>query len=602
VANRVSEIQQFTQNCQWRHVRGVDNPADLVSRGMSVEEFLHSDLWNRGPTWLSQTSEAWPISIPPRVPEQDLEVKITVAVTQASPTVNPWFLRWSSYSRLLHVVGYCMRFISNVRSKVRTQPPPAAASVTKTLTVDEINKAKAYLTRLAQEDGYSAEIKLLKENKSVTKYSHIRRMSPFFDSEGVLRVGGRLEFALLPYQSKHPALLPTNHPFTRLVVEYYHRKSFHGSGRLLLTAIREEYWPPRGRRLVHSVVRNCFRCTRLNPVPAQQQIGQLPFQRVVPSRPFSVTGVDYAGPVYLRAIHKRASPSKAYICVFVCFSTKAVHLELVSDLSTQGFLCALRRFIARRGRPSHIHSDNGKNFEGAKNELAEMLAIFHDRSQQDEIIAACADEGITWHLVPPKAPHFGGLWEAAVKVAKKHLYRTLGSSRLSFEGLHTVLTQIEAIMNSRPLLPMTEDPNDVAALTPAHFLVGSSLHALPDPDLRQLPLYQVDHYQKLQLHAQKFWMHWRSEYLQELLKNTRCLMRNNEITPGKLVIVVDEMQPPIRWPLARIESIHPGRDGLTRVVDLRTANGGIITRPIVKICLLPYTTINQNYEDAPETQ
>ncbi|XP_055622079.1 uncharacterized protein LOC129765691 [Toxorhynchites rutilus septentrionalis] len=596
VANRVAEIQQYTQGCEWKHVRGVDNPADLVSRGMTVEDFLNSDLWSRGPDWLSQPSQSWPISIPPGVPKEELEVKTIVAVTQASSTINPWFSRWSSYSRLLHIVGYCMRFVRNTRSKVRTQPSHSAVPTSHLLTVEEINKAKAYLTRLAQEDGYSAEIKQLKEGKPVSKQSHIRKMTPFFDPEGVLRVGGRLEFALMPYQAKHPALIPTNHPFTHLIAEHFHRKLLHGGGRFLLTAIREEYWPPRGRRLVHSVVRNCFRCTRLNPVPAQQQIGQLPFHRVVPSRPFSITGVDYAGPVYLRPIHKRASSSKAYLCLFVCFSTKAVHLELVSDLSTQGFLTALRRFIARRGRPSRIYSDNGKNFEGARNELAEMFAKFHDRAQQDEIIATCNDEGITWHMVPPKAPHFGGLWEAAVKVAKKHLYRTLGTTRLSFEEMATVLTQIEAAMNSRPLLPMTEDPNDVAALTPAHFLIGSSLLALPDPDLRHLPAYKLDHYQQLQLHAQQFWMHWKKEYLQELLKDTRCWMRNNDITPGKLVIVVDEMQPPIRWPLARIEAIHPGGDGLTRVVDLRTAGGGIITRPIVKICMLPCSMGTQNDE------
>ncbi|XP_065080297.1 uncharacterized protein LOC135703125 [Ochlerotatus camptorhynchus] len=562
---------------------------------MSVEDFLKSELWSRGPSWLSHSPQKWPISTPPGVPEEELEIKTTVAVTQVSSTVHPWFLRWSSYSRLLHVIGYCMRFVVNVRSKTRTQPSPSTVPVGQALTVAEINKAKTYLTRLAQEDGYAAEIKQLKKEKTVSKQSHIRNMSPFFDPEGVLRVGGRLDFALLPYQSKHPALIPTNHPFTRLIVEHFHRKLLHGGGRLLLTAVREEFWPPRGRRLAHSTVRNCFRCTRLNPMLAQQQIGQLPAQRVIPSRPFSVTGVDYAGPLYLRPLHKRAAPAKAYLCLFVCFSTKAVHLELVSDLSTKGFLSSLRRFIARRGRPTHIHSDNGKNFDD-DDELVELFTRFRDRSQQDEIISACASEGITWHLTPPKAPHFGGLWEAAIKVAKKHLFRSLGSSRLSFEEMCTVLTQIEAIMNSRPLLPMTEDPNDMAALTPAHFLIGSSLHALPDPDLRSFPAYKLDHYQQLQLHVQQFWTHWRKEYLQELMKDTRGWNRNDEITPGKMVILVDEMQPPIRWPLARIESILPGKDKLTRVVVLRTSRG-TITRPIAKICLLQYSTMTPDDEE-----
>lgn len=489
-----------------------------------------------------------------------------------------------------------LRFVTNIRTKVRTMPSSPSSPIGVALTVAEIAKAKTLLVRLAQQDGFAEEIKQLNKEKTVGKQSHIRRMSPFFDPEGVLRVGGRLNFALLPYQAKHPALLPTKHPFTRLVFEHFHRKLLHGGERQLLTAIREEFWPPRGRRLAQTVVRNCFRCTRLNPTPAVQQIGQLPSQRVIPSRPFSVTGVDYAGPLYLRPIHKRASPAKAYLCLFVCFSTKAVHLELVSDLSTQGFLNSLRRFISRRGRPSHIHSDNGKNFEGAKNELSELFHRFSDQVQQDSITSACADEGILWHLTPPKAPHFGGLWEAAVKVAKRHLYRQLGSTRLSFEDMCTILTQIEAVMNSRPLLPMTEDPNDLAALTPAHFLIGSSLQALPGPDLHNVPPTRLEHYQQLQQHVQRFWVHWRKDYLQELQQDTRGWKRNDEIIPGRMAILVDEMQPTLRWPLARIESVIPGKDQLARVVLLRTARG-TITRPIAKICLLPNTVVTTNCEN-----
>ena len=274
------------------------------------------------------------------------------------------------------------------------------------------------------------------------------------------------------------------------------------------------------------------------------------------------------------------------MCLFVCFSSKAIHLELTSDLSTQGCLCALRRFIARRGRPGHIHSDNGKNFQGAKNQLHELFAMLHSQEGNEQIASACAEEGITWHLVPPKAPHFGGLWEAAVKVAKKHLQRQLGPSRLSFEDVNTILTQIESLMNSRPLLPMTEDADDLAALTPANFLIGTSMLALPDPDHRNIPINRLDHYQQLQQHVQKFWSHWRTEYLQELQKDTVMLPKNDNLLPGRMVIVVDELKPPIRWSLARILTISPGPDGMTRVVCLRTARG-IMTRPITKICLLP---------------
>lgn len=583
VANRVSEIQHFTHGCAWNHVSGSENPADLVSRGMTASDFIESKLWSSGPDWLTHQENEWPTSLPPSAPEADLEVRTISAAVIATSSINSLFLRWSSYTRLLHVVAYCQRFISNCRVKARTQSNELQAKIV-SLHPRQLAEAKATLTRLAQIDSFPAEIKAIQEGQVVGKRSPLRRLSPFIDTERVVRVGGRLSLSQLPYQTKHPALLPKSHPFTRLVAEHYHKKLLHGGGRALLTAMREEFWPIDGRRLVRSVVRACFRCCRLNPVPVQQQIGQLPASRVTPSRPFSIVGVDYAGPFYLKAIHKRASPTKAYLCLFVCFATKAVHLELVSELSTSAFLATLRRFICRRGRPSDIHSDNGKNFEGAKNDIAELFALLSNNHA--EIVSSCGTEGITWHFTPPKAPHFGGLWESAIKVAKKHLYRQIGSSRLSYEDMSTVLAQIEAVMNSRPLLPSSEDPNDLAALTPGHFLIGTSLLALPDPDLRSIPTSQLDHYWKLQAHIARFWQHWQTEYIQELQKDTRSYMRNDNFLLGQLVIVVDEQQPTIRWPLARIVAVHPGADNITRVVSLRTVKG-VIKRPIAKVCLLP---------------
>ncbi|XP_055527937.1 uncharacterized protein LOC129720474 [Wyeomyia smithii] len=291
VANRVSKIQTLTHGYRWTHIPGKDNPADLVSRGMAVGEFVSSELWKYGPTWLRLPEEKWPAPFPLHVPVDNIEARKTS-----------------------------------------------------------------------------------------------KELSDF-------------------------------HPLSKLIAKFYHLKLLHGGGQLTLAAMRETYWPVRGKRLVRSVIRNCLPCLRANPVPAQQRTGQLPIPRVTPSRPFTVTGVDYAGPVYLRPPHKRASPTKA--CIFVCFSTKAVHIELVSDLTTSAFLATFRRFSSRRGLPAHVHSDNGKNFEGARNEITELYLWLNSKRNREGIETNLANNGVTWHMTPPKTPHFGGLWEAAVKSAKK---------------------------------------------------------------------------------------------------------------------------------------------------------------------------------------
>ncbi|XP_062535031.1 uncharacterized protein LOC134204220 [Armigeres subalbatus] len=560
---------------------------------MKVDEFLSSDLWQHGPFWLSLHRENWPTTTNANNHSDEvLERRVMVAAVQNRPTVNDIFLRTTSYQRLLRITAYCLRFINACRQRESSDRPEGST----VLTVEELSMSRKKLVKLAQADSFGEEIRELGRGKTVSKRSNLRLLSPFLDSDGIIRVGGRLNLSEQPYHTKHPILLPSSHPFTRSVAIDYHNKLLHGGGRVTLAEMRQEYWPIQGRRLMNSIMRNCFRCIRASPIPATQQTGQLPQRRITPSKPFTVTCVDYAGPVYLKPAHKRASAIKAYICVFVCFATKAVHIELVSSLSTAAFIAALRRFVSRRGRPTHMYSDNGKNFEGARNELRELHQLLLRERQSGEIATICATDGIKWHMIPPKAPHFGGLWEAAVKTAKKHLRKQLGNIALSFEDMSTILAQIEACMNSRPLTPMTEIPDDLAILTSSHFLIESSLFALPETDVTMIPLNRLDHYQKLQERVQKFWYLWRTDNLHELQKETKQSTAITAYQPGKMVILVDESLPPVRWPLARITATHPESDGLIRVVTLRTSKG-IIRRPITKICLLPYDDAAPKNED-----
>ena len=257
-----------------------------------------------------------------------------------------------------------------------------------------------------------------------------------------------------------------------------------------------------------------------------------------------------------------------------CMSVKAVHLELVSDLTSDAFIAAFRRFVARRGQCSHLFSDRGTNFIGANR-------IFRTLCQ-----TASETMSIQWHFNPASSPHFGGLWEAGVKSVKYHLRRIVGEQVLTYEELNTVFHQVEAVLNSRPSCPLSNDPNDLQALTPGHFLTLSPLGSPPDADLISHPTNRLSRWQLLQKLHQSFWSRWHREYLHTLQQ--RHKWNNIDVaspTVGSLVLIKEDNVPPLLWPLGRIIELHPGSDGRVRVVTLRTTKG-ILTRPIVKLCPL----------------
>ena len=239
-----------------------------------------------------------------------------------------------------------------------------------------------------------------------------------------------------------------------------------------------------GRRAISAIMHSCVICRRVSGKARPQLLGQLPPVHTSPGFIFERVGVDYAGPVLIKSgqVHQ-PTVTKAYVAVFVSLAVKAVHLELVTDLSTAAFVATLRRFVARRGKPSLIMSDHGTNFIGAAHELKEMYAFLKRSNTQNSICDHCSSQNIQWRLIPENAPHFGGLWEAAVKSLKYHLRRIVGDVRLTYmyEELSTLLTQVESCLNSRPLGPLPEPEDGYEALTPGHFLIGRPVEALPDP-------------------------------------------------------------------------------------------------------------------------
>ncbi len=454
---------------------GLDNPADCASRGLNPSELLQHPLWWNGPTWLKQAPADWPKQsiLPPNESfEEEREVSLHVTTPPTSPIIP--LDRYSSFKQLKRVTAWALRFMKNCRER------NSQSRLSSPLSAEELHKAECYWTRMIQHSHFENEIQALSKKCPVTSSSPILSLHPFIDSSNVLRVGGRQRLSKSSYGSRHPIILHGKHPLTRLIIRLEHARLLH-AGPTLLAASLARYHIIGGRKVIRSVTRECITCRRHSAKPQPQMLGQLPIERITPGPVFNKVGVDYAGPVLIKYGYvRKPTIVKAYVCIFVSLTAKAVHLELVSDLTSDAFIACLRRFIARRGCPSLIWSDWGTNFVGAAREIKELFRFLQDQRIQDAVTSFLSTQNITWKFTLQHAPHHGGIWEAAVKSMKTHLRRVVGDVKLTFEEFSTVLTQIEACLNSRPLVPLPDSDEGLEALTPGHFLIGRPLKALPD--------------------------------------------------------------------------------------------------------------------------
>ncbi|XP_055908728.1 uncharacterized protein LOC129943365 [Eupeodes corollae] len=590
VSNRVSEIQRLIGSDCWSHVPTQHNPADLASRGVYPSIMESLDVWWNGPKFLRSM---WEFDVPGQVESVETEeerrpVKIhTIQVAEELTSVI--IHRISSLHKVIRVIAWWLRYKTNLRAMSLVKKKSnisnvvvTASKLTGPLRVSELEAARTLAIKTAQSEMFSKELKDMQENNKIPK--QLQSLNVFIDTNGIMRVGGRLQNSLLPYEAQHPILLNNSHHFTRLVAKDAHKNTLHGGIQQMIAYIRQRFWIGQIRRSVKYQLHHCTTCYRQKAAEMQQLMGNLPAARVRMARPFCHTGVDYAGPIEIKAWKARGSKIlKGYFAVFICLTTKAIHLEVVSDLTTQAFLAAFRRFTARRGICKQIYSDCGTNFVGANTELNKMLKdAQHDFK---EIAENLANQGTEWHFIPPASPHFGGLWEAGVKSVKYHLKRIVGTERLTFEELTTLLTQIEACLNSRPLCPLSDSIDDLDVLTPAHFLIGESLHAVPQGEI-DINITYMDRWKRIQALMETFWSKWSSEYLSRLQQRPKWMKVQENIKIGDIVLIKDERFPPTHWNLARVHETHPGSDGLIRVVTVKTKSG-MIKRPIAKVCRLP---------------
>lgn len=397
VANRVSQAQSWLAPEQFRHVPSPFNPADCATRGLYPLELLNHPMWMSGPAWLATPVRNWPATNIRFDGESNEERRVITFHATIPPQDDSWHIvdvcleRSSSLSFLKRLMAWGLTFLHNARHRkdIRTGWLPA----------HELSIAMVTCVKRIQQQEFAEDIRRLTTGRQAT-IRH-RKLNPFLDEHGVLRVGGRLCHAALTRGRKHPILLPKSHPFTHLVIEHYHRQHLHPGPQNLHAIIQGQFWIISGREVIRHRLSKCVTCFRTRPSPIQPFMGDLPATRFQAIKAFAVTGVDYGGPYEITlGKMRKARIYKAYICLFVCFATKAVHIELASELTTEAFLAALRRFIARRGSINEIHSDCGTNFVGAKRKLADWAQLIASDDHNRIIAGHLADRGIAWHLNP----------------------------------------------------------------------------------------------------------------------------------------------------------------------------------------------------------
>ncbi|XP_055633779.1 uncharacterized protein LOC129774105 [Toxorhynchites rutilus septentrionalis] len=582
VAFRVNEILSLSSVQEWRWVPTKLNVADEATKWGKGPSFDPDSRWYRGPKFLYDSEHEWPRDC--REENSTTAEELRSAFVHKHHVIEQVVKRFSRLERLLRSMAYVVRFIDNGIRLIREKPLQLDA-----LTTEELQNAERCLWRIAQSDEFPDEVAVFKHNlqsdpthrRKLDRNSPLKKLTPAIDEFNVLRVDGRIQEAdFVDYDTRNPIILPRGHPVTDLLLDWYHRKIQHANDETVVNEVRQRFYIPKLRVQVRLVRKRCMWCRVYKAAPAAPRMGPLPKARLMPfHRPFTMVGIDLFGPYIIRPPTGRSS-LKRWVVLFTCLTTRAVHLEIAANLSTDSCKKAIRRFIGRRGAPLEIYSDNGTNFVGASRELVKEIKIINK-----DISSTFTDTQTQWRFNPPSAPHMGGCWERMVRSVKAALGALPTVRTLDEESFATVLVEAEFMVNSRPLTFVPLETAEHESLTPNHFLLLSS------PGVRQPIKTPVDEkaaiqnsWNMIQNTLDQIWRRWVNEYLPTITRRTKWFENIRPIREGELVVLVDN-NVRNRWLRGRVVRTYPGKDGTVRRVDVQTS-GGIISRPVIKLAVL----------------
>lgn len=581
VGSRIGEIQELTDVNDWFWVPTAENPADRGTRDIDFTGSLLHNEWLYGPAFLLENPEFWPkkkIDTNMVNDDTDEEVQHVMLIEEVYQTNQlefqelPDIVRFSKWNRLVRATAWCLRFKNNWMAKASNSDK----FKTEELKPDEILAAETLWVRKVQREQFEDELRLLKDGKNVSKTSQLYHLSPILDDQGIIRLNGRINDAEIESSVKHPIILSQKCRYTELLVQRYHEQANHFGTKIIINELRQRFWIMRMHSVIKKIQSQCNWCKVKKARPTAPMMSSLPEVRLQPFvRPFTNSGVDYFGPLEVklgRRIEKR------YGVLFTCLSTRAIHIEIASNLETDTTIMAIRRFTARRGCPTNMYSDNGTNLKGADNELKKYISELN----QTKIVQEMTTQNINWHFIPPRAPHMGGSWERMIGLVKSILKNVINEQRPREDTLHTVFCEAEALINSRPLTWLSDDASDELCLTPNHFLIGTA-------SVKQMPgtfdsneLISRKQWRRSQSMVNIFWKQWLKSYLPTLIKRTKWHEKSDPLLIGELVVIKDEPGERGKYPIGIITKVVTSADGQTRAAEVRTAYG-CYTRPTVKL-------------------
>ena len=584
VCNRVAKIRELTSPSHWRYVPSPFNPADWVSRGHSASKLIDS-LWLHGPEWSNLDFKT---SVETCIDPTDTEVKTSIVQSCATATHTSLLSklsRLSSWNSVITTVALLQRVVRKYLGKPELN------------RVLERNTAQSWIISQIQLSAFQDETNALRSNKNVPKTSKLYKLDPLLDEENVLRIGGRLHFSRYDYRVKHPCILPHDSLLTRLLILHFHRKTAHQGRNTTINALRAGgFHILRGTSIVSSLINKCVICRKIRGKMQTQKMSSLPNERCEEVPPFTHVGMDCFGPFLIKEGRKEW---KKYGVVFSCLNSRAVHLEVLDDLSSDALISALRCLISLRGPISNLYCDRGTNFVGADNELRRS----QDEMSIDKINYFLSKNQCQFLFNTPASSHMSGAWERMIRTIRQVLKGLLSEApaRLDTSGLRTLFYEVMAIINSRPLsyLSNSDGVSQLEPLTPNHLLTMKVQQPLPPPGkFESSELYSRRRWRRIQSLAERFWGRWRHEYLSTLQKRSKWNTIQKNLKIGDVVMSIDDN--PIRssWRLAKVVHVHPSRDGEVRKVSLqigsrdidrngrRCSSPLIVDRPVHKCILL----------------